>query len=35
MGLNVFMRKALRCDGKNAKSIVTALLTDIHNLEPP
>ena len=34
MGLNGFMRMVTRCDGKNAKSIVMALFTDIHNVEP-
>jgi hypothetical protein len=34
MGLNGFRRMVMRCDGKNAKSIVMALLKDIHSLEP-
>jgi len=34
MGLNGFMRMVMRCDGKNAKSVVMALFKAIHNLEP-
>jgi hypothetical protein len=34
MGLNGFIWPVMRCDGKNAKSIVMAFLTDIYNLEP-